>query len=123
MVVTQGLSLNIIVIDDEPDICFVIGLELKTKGHVVKTFDSSVEALAFLEKSQHPDAVICDFKMPRKSGLDIFQFLKKNGYTNKFYLLTGELNMDQKVLEDQGITDIFYKPDDIIRIVDLLSPE
>jgi DNA-binding NtrC family response regulator len=113
--------LNTVIIDDESDICFILGFEFKMKGHQVQTFLSSFEAIEAIEKNGMPDMVICDFKMPKKSGLDFFRWLKQQGYKNPFYILTGELNMDQQLLREEGVTEIFYKPDDLVKMIEKLS--
>ena len=116
-----GDHLNTVIIDDESDICFILGFELKLKGHNVMAFQSSQEALKSIEENGLPDMIICDFKMPKKSGLDIFLWLKERGYKNPFYILTGELNMDDQLLAAEGVTEIFYKPDDLPKLLEKIT--
>lgn len=103
------------IVDDEADIGFILGIELKRLGHEIRTFESAIAAKEHLEK-EIPDAVLCDFQMPRMNGLDLFLWLKEQGHQIPFYILTGEPSMDAKQLLSKGITDVLFKPQDLLRL-------
>lgn len=107
--------MKITIVDDEPDICFILGIELKTLGHEVNSFHSALAAQQHLMQ-ELPDAILCDFQMPRMSGLDLHLWLKDQGHTIPFYILTGEPSMDTKLLLSKGITDVLFKPQDLLRL-------
>lgn len=107
--------MKITIIDNEEDICFILGLELKSLGHEVNTFQSALAAQEHL-MHQIPDAILCDFQMPRMNGLDLYQWLKDQGHDIPFYIMTGEPTMDTKRLLNQGIADVLFKPQDMLRL-------
>lgn len=109
------IFMKILIIDDEEDICFILGFELKSLGHEIVSFTSGPEAKEFLKK-ENPDAILCDFQMPKMSGLDLFLWLKSEGKNIPFYILTGEPTMDTQQLLESGVKDILFKPGDLLRL-------
>ncbi|WP_408097928.1 response regulator [Peredibacter sp. HCB2-198] len=107
--------MKIMIVDDEADIGFILGIELKRLGHEIQTFESAIAAKSYLEK-EIPDAVLCDFQMPRMNGLELFMWLKEQGHQIPFYILTGEPSVDAKQLLSKGITDVLFKPEDLLRL-------
>ncbi|MDP1662071.1 MAG: response regulator, partial [Phycisphaerales bacterium] len=65
----------IIFIDDEPIMCRAFSLALRRLGREVKTFTDPTLALEFLATSQRPAVVICDYRMPALTGLEVRQRL------------------------------------------------
>lgn len=107
--------MKIVIIDDETDIGFILGFELQSLGHETVIFNSTQEAINYFQKDSC-DAILCDFQMPRMSGLDLFNWLKENKQSIPFYILTGEPTMDTKQLLDMGVKDILFKPQDLLRL-------
>jgi CheY-like chemotaxis protein len=66
--------MEIVIIDDEKDICNILALELTSMGPSVTTFENGQSALGSLRK-ESSDTILCDFQMPRISGLDLFSLL------------------------------------------------
>ncbi len=106
---------NIVVIDDEEDICFVLSFELKTSGFLPFTFLSAQEAKTFFETNTAA-AVVCDFQMPKMNGLEFHQWLLSQGINIPFFILTGEPTMDTASLMEHGITDVLFKPQDLKKL-------
>lgn len=107
--------MKILIVDDEADICFILSFELKALGHEPIIFHSAIEAQTYLQK-EIPEAILCDFQMPKMNGLELYLWMKSQGLISPFYILTGESTMDKKELLDQGITDILFKPQDLLRL-------
>jgi len=107
--------MRILIVDDEKDIGYILGQELQFLGHETVSLSSGQEALEYLQK-ETPDAILCDFQMPRMSGMDLFMTLKEQGKHIPFYILTGEPTMDTKQLLESGIKDILFKPQDLLRL-------
>ena len=112
--------MRIVIIDDEVDICFILAFEIQSLGHSVAQFHSAIEAKEFFEK-EDADLVICDFQMPKFSGLDFFNWLKSKNKNIPFIVLTGESHMDTEELLHLGIADILYKPQDLRRLEEILN--
>lgn len=107
--------MRILIVDDEIDIGYILGFELQTLGHQTVSLSSGYEALEYLQK-ETPDAILCDFQMPKMTGMDLFVMLKEQGKHIPFYILTGEPTMDTKQLLQSGIKDILFKPQDLLRL-------
>lgn len=112
--------MNIVIIDDEHDIGFILGFELKFAGHVAACFENIESAQEHI-LSQPVDAIICDFQMPKMNGLELFRWARANGFRGPFYILTGVPTMDKQHLLDLGITDVLYKPQDLNKLSELLK--
>lgn len=107
-------DVNVMIIDDDD-------ITLSLLEHIVDelvsgeilVFSNSVEAKAFLEtdKAQSINLVMCDWKMPDVSGIDILETLRKNLENCPFLMITAnptkELVVSAKRL---GVTDFIAKP-------------
>lgn len=112
--------MKVAIIDDEPDICYILKLELAASGFEPLTFESAFDAQKYFE-SNSADAIICDFLMPKMSGLDLFQWLKSKEKNIPFIILTGEPMMDTQQLINNGITEVLFKPQDLKKIPTVLN--
>jgi CheY-like chemotaxis protein len=67
---------NILIIDDEKDLCQLLGDTLSSHGYNVKFAHTKKDALSGL-KSQTPDLVFCDLKLPDGDGMRILSKIRK----------------------------------------------
>jgi DNA-binding response OmpR family regulator len=65
----------VLVVDDEPDICTIMRINLETAGYRVVTASNGEEALGVL-RTDPPDAVFLDVMMPGVDGWAVLQELK-----------------------------------------------
>ncbi len=68
---------KVLVVDDEPDFCFMIKTALEKEGFQVDTAANGIEGLE-KSKSLRPDAVVLDVMMPGKNGYDVCAELQKD---------------------------------------------
>lgn len=113
--------MKVLIIDDEQDIGLIIGYELKFAGHEGVCFDSASKAQAYLLSHPEVDAIVCDFQMPKMSGLEFYHWARSQNFRGSFYILTGEPSMDLKNLLAAGITDVLFKPQDLNKLPSLLK--
>jgi len=66
---------SILIIDDEPDLCFMLSNCLNMKGFKVKEAYNGKEGLAAVRESR-PDLIILDVKMPEMGGFEVLKHLK-----------------------------------------------
>ncbi len=67
---------NILIIDDEKDLCQLLGDILSSHDYNVKFAHTKKNALSSL-KEQTPDMVFCDLKLPDGDGMKILSKIKK----------------------------------------------
>jgi CheY-like chemotaxis protein len=76
---------QILVVDDEPDVCETIKMVLEHDGHKIQTVNSGREALALLEHGKF-DLVTTDFSMSGMKG-DVLAALIKQRLPNQPVLM------------------------------------
>ncbi|PLX65849.1 MAG: two-component system response regulator [Denitrovibrio sp.] len=81
------MAINILVVDDEPDIRLLYRSELEDQGFKVLEAAGSEECFAHLEKSK-VDLVLLDIKLKGESGIDILQAISGKEKKAKVILAT-----------------------------------
>ena len=71
------MSKKILIVDDEPDVITFLSAVLQENGYKTLSAKDGVEALEILHKEK-PDLVLLDLMMPKKSGITMFQELRKD---------------------------------------------
>jgi DNA-binding response OmpR family regulator len=66
---------NVLVVDDEPDICELVRLTLEMDGHAVAMARDGATALALLDENR-PDLVLLDVMMPEVDGWEVLRRIK-----------------------------------------------
>ncbi|WP_422359957.1 sigma-54-dependent transcriptional regulator [Reichenbachiella sp.] len=101
---------KILIVDDEPDICLLLKKYFKKKGYEVYSQPNGEEAIKWL-KTNEVDLVICDFKLPDYTGLEILQKIKIINSDIQVIIITGY--SDVRVAVDalkKGAYDYVTKP-------------
>src|SRR5438105_6547916 len=80
---------RLLVVDDEPTICDALKVALSTDGYVVQTVDNAIPAIAELEKQEY-DVVLADLSLPRVSGLELLDRVKKSWPATEGIVINGE---------------------------------
>jgi twitching motility two-component system response regulator PilH len=68
---------KILIVDDDPDIILFLSTALKDNGYHTMSATNGQEGLEMI-KSEHPDLILLDLMMPKKSGLSLLSDLKKD---------------------------------------------
>jgi CheY-like chemotaxis protein len=71
------MSKKILIVDDEPDHITYLSTVLEENGYASVSARDGVEGLELL-RQEKPDLVLLDLMMPRKSGISMFQELRKD---------------------------------------------
>lgn len=71
------MAKKILIVDDEPDICRILGFNLEMEGYEVQVSDRPVE----IGESTLPDLILLDVMMTPKSGFEWAKELKSNSLT------------------------------------------
>jgi DNA-binding response OmpR family regulator len=67
----------ILLVDDEPSFCVVMGIILKLHGYSVRRAHSAKEAIKLLEE-RTPDLILADVMMPDIDGLTMIKEIRSN---------------------------------------------
>lgn len=104
---------RLMVVDDEPNICRVLGALFERAGYQVTTFSEAGAALDALIDDPEIDAVITDLMMPEMSGLDFLKAIRERGLDQPVLMITAHGNVDTAVdAMKSGAFDYVSKPFD-----------
>ncbi len=71
----EGNPRKILIADDEPDILEIVSYNLGKEGYEIYTAKDGNEAIE-RAKQLHPDLIILDIMMPKKTGVEVCQILR-----------------------------------------------
>jgi CheY-like chemotaxis protein len=120
-VVLQGVGARILVIDDEDSVRKILYQMLKAKGYQVVVASNGQEGIEKF-KEEPFDLVFTDLGMPKMSGWEVGQTLKRINPKVPVALITGwgvELNKDK--MKESGIDLVVSKPFNFDQVVGLVS--
>jgi PAS domain S-box-containing protein len=100
---------QIIIIDDEKDVAGVIGGMLESLGYHVTIVDSGRKAINLFKKKKRFDVVILDLNMPKMSGKETFEKLKKIDPKIPVIISTGYSDRDMDVSQWRDPVDAFLQ--------------
>jgi len=104
---------RLLVVDDEPDICWALTHILKSAGIVPVTTTSGQEALS-LAKSQRFHLAFVDAKLPDLDGLDLARRIREGDAAVRIVLVSGYFYRDDAEVRQAMvaglISDFVSKP-------------
>ncbi|MFH2139097.1 MAG: response regulator [Candidatus Omnitrophota bacterium] len=103
---------KILIVDDEPDIRDVLKITLECEGYDVVESTDGIDGLSKVHKAA-PDLVILDNKMPKMTGQEVCEILKKDILLRHMpiIMLTGKGEIQDKIKGiDAGADDYIVKP-------------
>lgn len=111
---------NILIIDDEKDLCRLLGDALSSHGYNVKFANTKREAMSSL-KSRLPDLVFLDLKLPDGDGLRLLSCIKKINPGTTVNIIsaygTEEVRDEARKLGAYGFIDKPFSEEDILRSI------
>ena len=103
--------MKILVVDDERAVRDSLRRALELEGYEIELAADGNEALARLESSDEPDAIILDVLMPGVDGLEVCRRLRSAGSTLPVLMLTARTEVEDRVAGlDAGADDYVTKP-------------
>lgn len=101
---------NLLIIDDEPEICFTFKKMLEKEGYCVKTAANLLEVRNHLNSAPF-DTIISDIILPDTNGLELLKMVKENSPDIPVIMITGEPNLTTAVESVRyGAYDYLTKP-------------
>lgn len=112
---------HVLIVDDEPAICWGFQEFLTEDGHDVSIAASAEEALQLVQK-QRPDAVVLDVRLPGMDGLTAISRLREEIGETPIIVITAFGNLETAVRAVQeGAFDYLPKPFDLGRAAELIE--
>ena len=109
---------NILIIDDEKDLCQLLGDTLSSHGYNVESANTRREAMSSL-KSHSPDMVFLDLKLPDGDGLRLLSCIKKINPSTAVNIIsaygTEEVRDKARKLGAYGFIDKPFSEETILR--------
>ena len=108
---------KILVIDDERSIRNSMKDILQHEGHEVVLAENGMEGLVSV-KSEKPDIVFCDIKMPKMEGIEVLERIKEFSADTPVIMISGHGTIDTAIEAiRKGAYDFIEKPLDLNRIL------
>ena len=102
--------MRILVAEDERDLNEILCKKLRSEDYCVDGCFDGEEALDYLASVDY-DAVILDIMMPKRSGLEMVEQLRRQGNQTPVLFLTARDSIDDRVTGlDAGADDYLVKP-------------
>jgi CheY-like chemotaxis protein len=124
------MGLQILVVDDEPDIRDIVSFILEQAGAIVRVAASASEALNLIEQSL-PDVLVCDVGMADMDGYMLMRLLRKQppekgGKIPAIALTAYAGESDRQLAIASGFQRHITKPvepDELLRAIKILLEE
>ena len=108
---------KILVIDDERSIRNSMKDILQYEGHEVVLAENGMEGLVSV-KSEKPDIVFCDIKMPKMEGIEVLERIKEFSADTPVIMISSHGTIDTAIEAiRKGAYDFIEKPLDLNRIL------
>lgn len=117
------MALEILVVDDERDICELVAGVLEDEGYQARTACNSDEALAALD-DRRPSLVLLDVWLQgsKLDGLDLLDEIKRRDPSLPVLMISGHGNIDTAVAAiRRGAVDFIEKPFEAARLLHLVA--
>lgn len=111
----EGSFVNILVVNDNPDICNSIKVICESSGYEVQEAEDRLEAINVLRSAEENfmsiDAIIADISMPKITGLEAIAYFQKEFPNIPLIVLTEISDLELAIsFTDRGISNYLVKP-------------
>lgn len=112
------MKYNILVVDDEENICEVLEYNLQKNGYGAETARSAEEALTLLRSKQY-DLMLLDIMMGGMSGIELSQVLRQDYKNNIPIIFLSALDTEPDILRGfrSGGDDYIPKPFSVNQVI------
>lgn len=115
-------DVEILLIEDEPDMREDLAFLLTDEGYRVRTAAHGAEALALLEGGARPDVILLDLMMPVMDGWETRARLRTTPALSRIpiVILSGVAN-DEKEIAALAVAAYVTKPIDVLRLCEIID--
>ena len=110
----------VLVIDDDPAVCDIIGKSLGEEGYKVVFANSGAEGLALARKLR-PSVITLDVMMPSMDGWAVLSALKQDPELAEIPVVMVTIVEDRNLAYTLGATDYLVKPFDRSRLISVIE--
>ncbi len=117
---TDNKDFTILVVDDSTTNVVLLEAILDEKGYQIETALNAKEAYAIIEK-QTPDLILLDLLMPKISGFEFLEEIRRNKKTVNTPVIVVSALTDEDNIErimSMGAVDFVKKPIDLQYLID-----
>ena len=110
-------------VEDEPFLQKFIEFHLKRNGHEIRVVPNGEQALAMV-KSDRPDLILLDLKMPVMGGFRVLKELKEDRTTKNIPVIMLSANRKQHDIDaglESGVFDYVTKPFDVSNLLERIE--
>ncbi|HEV8325424.1 MAG TPA: response regulator [Myxococcota bacterium] len=112
-----GEPLDVLVVEDDPDVRALLVRALSAEGYRVKQAASAAEACAALAQAE-PDVALLDKNLPDGSGVEVLRWLREHGLNTEAILVTGYASLESAMEAVRlGAFDYVEKPFESLKAV------
>lgn len=114
---------RILVVDDDPRIVRLVGINLEMEGYEVASASNGREALEQVAAFA-PDLVVCDVMMPVMNGLEVVARMRRDPQTARLpviMLSAKAQEIDIRQGKGVGATAYITKPFDPVELIDAVA--
>lgn len=106
----ERIEMRILLAEDEKELSNALVVILKHNKYSVDAVYDGAEALNFA-LSENYDVLILDIMMPKMSGLEVLEELRKKGIYTPVLMLTAKAEIEDRIIGlDKGADDYLSKP-------------
>ncbi|MBK8801892.1 MAG: response regulator [Fibrobacteres bacterium] len=114
-------SLRILLVDDEPEICYLMSRLLKIAGHTTTIAVDGYDALSKFDKGAGFDLVVMDQNMPGMRGEDAVAKIRERGWNTPILITSGDLDvLERPSLRVPGVS-VISKPFNMPELLELAA--
>jgi len=119
----RGIGIPIVLlIDDDPSIIDATTMLLESTGVRVCSASNGDEALAQVAAGVHPDILVCDYRLPGYSGIEVIRRIRHAALDDlPAILMTGDTSTAEIEAANLANCTILHKPADTDRLISLIE--
>jgi two-component system KDP operon response regulator KdpE len=102
-------SHKVLIVDDELDICFLLGRMFRERNYVVAVANTLADGLAQLVEIK-PSILFLDINLPDGSSLNVLQNIRKDNPSIKIVVMSANDGAEKKLAIDNGADLFISKP-------------
>jgi len=101
---------RILIVDDDPNVQYVLKRTLSREGYEIETADDGMDAIQKIGQTRY-DLILLDLNMKPVGGLQVLNTVRERGEDSAVIILTGHSSIDSAVEALRlGAFDYLYKP-------------